>query len=142
MALIGITMSGAAGSVVELRFSSNGGSTYLSAATHAWMGTTVAATTGAVGGAGTTTATALHLSFGLTTSPNPYDASIEIFPGTASGIRAGIRGSGTGVNATPDWFSSNFSGTWIGTAALMNACQLFPSLGGTMSGTVILEGLP
>jgi len=130
-------------SAINLRFSSDGGNTALTAATYTTTQLTTNIT-GAVGGSGSAAITSIPLSYELdiTSSAQVYDASMEIWPGT-SGQRAVLRGTGYGVRGTgPTWASFNFTGSWNGTPALMNAFQMFPSLGGTMTGTAIVEGMP
>ncbi len=131
----------ASGSVLSLRFSSNGGTTWLTAASYVQAVSTVNSATGTAGSAGGTAATQLNLAVDLRAA-NEWDATVDIWPGSASSS-AIIRGNGFGVsNASGAWTMWSGAGVWAGTAALMNACQIFPFAGGTISGTAIVEGLP
>ncbi len=129
------------GSVLSLRFSSNGGTTWLTAASYVQAVSTVNSATGTAGAAGGTAATQLNLAVDLRAA-NEWDATIDIWPGSAASS-AIIRGNGFGVsNASGAWTMWSGAGVWAGTAALMNACLIFPFAGGTISGTAIVEGLP
>lgn len=128
-------------SVVALRFSQNQGGTWLTGATYVQGVSLVNTATGLLNAASGVAATQLNLSVDLTGS-SEWDATIDIWPGNA--LKGPIiRGNGFGVsNSAAAWMFWATGGTWTGTAALMNACQVFPFAGGTITGTLVLEGLP
>jgi hypothetical protein len=122
-----------------LRFSSDGGATFLSAASYQLIGNR---TDGAATNTGfaTSTATSIALSPGLPNSTgNPWDAEFAINPGSAS-LSARVRGFGIGVDSVPTWAHGYWGGAWGGATARMNAMRVFVA-SGTLSGTLILEGL-
>ena len=128
-----------AGQGLLLRFSSNGGATFLAASNYVQVGN--------VSGAGpgnspfySTTSSSIALSSTLPSgTSNAWDATFDVNPGSAS-LSARVRGSGIGVNSIPEWAHGYWGGAWGGASARMNALRLFVA-SGTFSGTVILEGM-
>lgn len=121
-----------------LRFSSDGGATFLNAANYSSFGHETVGTTGAsfqnLG------LTRISLAGELTNgAANALQAEYHITPGTTT-IRPRVRGLSAGANGTPFFASGYYMGSWEGTLARMNAIRLFTG-SGTMTGTFILEGL-
>ncbi len=128
------------GSVLSFRFSSNGGTSWLTAASYVQAVSFVNSAAGTSGAAGGTAATQLNLTLAIPPA-SEWDGTIDIWPGSG-GSSAIIRGNSFGIGPGPAWYSWSSGGVWAGAAALMNACLIFPFLGGTISGTAIVEGLP
>ena len=122
------------------RFSSNGGSTWLTAASYTQLVTFVD-NTPATSLAGTAAATSLLLSPSLPANSTgaPLDATYEIWPGTASAAPR-LYGLFQGTNSPGNACQGNVGGSWGGASALMNALQVLVA-SGTMTGDVILEGM-
>jgi hypothetical protein len=121
------------------RLSSDGGATFLTASSYVQIGNVTG-----LGPANTpfysTTSSSIALSPGLQSgTTNTWDGTFEINPGSAS-LSARLRGTGIGVDSSPQWTHGYWGGAWIGAGARMNALRLFVA-SGTFSGTVILEGL-
>lgn len=127
------------GNGLFLRFSSDGGATFLTGAFYQQFGNVTDTSPGNTPFA-TGSATSIALSSGLQgSSANGFDGTYEITPGSAS-MAARVRGNAIGVNSTPSWIIGYWGGSWTGTLARMNAIRLnTPS--GTLSGTFILEGM-
>ncbi|CAB4127150.1 Bacteriophage T7 tail fibre protein [uncultured Caudovirales phage] len=121
------------------RFSSNGGSSYLNAASYQTDALLSA------GGSATAVSTTLQTSITMSSTlpaagPNPFEGTWEIDPGNATfGARIRCLG-GYGVSSAPAFIAGLWSGQWAGTAATMNAMQILVS-SGTLTGIVELEGL-
>lgn len=128
-----------AGNGLFLRFSSDGGSTFLTGAFYQQFGN-VTDTSPINTPFATGSTTSIALSSGLQgSSMNGFDGTYEITPGSAS-MAARVRGNAIGVNSTPSWIIGYWGGAWTGTLARMNAIRLnTPS--GNLSGTFILEGM-
>jgi hypothetical protein len=124
--------------VLQARFSSDGGSTFLS--TNSYINTGNETTAGPANNPfQLVSETSSRLSSQLQAASNPWDGTFEIAPGSGT-LAARIRGTAIGVNLVPAWVLGSFSSAWGGTAARMNALRVFvPS--GTFSGAIILEGL-
>jgi hypothetical protein len=122
-----------------MRFSSDGGATFLNAASYQQIGNVTdgsAVNNPFAPGANTS----LLLSAGLpAASANAWDGTFEINPGSAS-LAARVRGLAIGVSSAPAWLHGYYGGAWIGASARMNAVRLFVA-SGTFSGAVILEGM-
>jgi len=122
-----------------MRFSSDGGATFLTAASYQQIGNR---TDGAAANTGfaTSTATGIALSPGLPGSTgNPWDATFDVNPGSGS-LSARVRGNGIGADSAPTWAHGYWGGAWLGAGARMNALRVFVG-SGNLSGTLILEGL-
>lgn len=136
--LQGITVS-SSGANLGLQFSSNGGSSYLTAPSYAYSGTIVdqtSTTSGTGSGSGTSS---IIVTTGINGSGTAADGEFTIYPGTAS-LAARVTGRFFAPNASIAYQTYNFGGGWAGTAALMNFAQLITSAG-NFSGSLILEGL-
>jgi hypothetical protein len=122
-----------------LRFSSDGGATFLTAASYQQIGNVTdfsAANTPFASSANASIA----LSAGLpASSGNPLDATFEINPGSAT-LSARVRGNAIGVSSTPAWLHGYYGGAWLGAGARMNAIRILVG-SGNLSGTFILEGM-
>jgi hypothetical protein len=122
-----------------LRFSSDGGATFLSAASYQLIGN---ATDGSAVNNPYSSAsnTSIALSAALpASSSNSWDGTFEINPGSVS-LSARVRGLAIGVSSTPAWVHGYYGGAWGGTGARMNAIRILV-LSGNLSGTFILEGM-
>jgi hypothetical protein len=129
---------GTSGAVIGARFSSDGGSTFLS--TTNYLAHSHVVTAGVASGAETGSQTAISLQTGLTNSAAySMSGSYIVEPGT-SAIGARLFGEAHGANTTPAWVMGKFGGVWGGTAAAMNALRLF-STSGNFTGTAQLLGL-
>jgi len=121
------------------RLSSDGGATFLTTSNYVQIGNVTG-----LGPTNTpfysTTSSSIALSPGLQSgTTNAWDGTFEINPGSAS-LSARLRGTGIGVDSSPQWTHGYWGGAWIGAGARMNALRLFVA-SGTFSGTVILEGM-
>jgi hypothetical protein len=122
-----------------LRFSSDGGATFLTAATYQQIGNRTDGTAANTAFA-TSSATSIALSPGLPVSTvNAWDATFDVNPGSGS-LSARVRGNGIGVDSAPTWAHGYWGGAWLGTSARMNALRVFVA-SGNLSGTLILEGM-
>lgn len=130
-----------ANNIIGLRFSSNGGSSFLSTANYTTGGLTsdIAAGTNANFGGNAQISGFLMPTMLATVTSNPIDGVYNIWPGTASAA-ARFHGTFTGVNPSSDQIVGYGCGVWVGTAALMNYMQILVGTG-TFTGTFILEGM-
>jgi hypothetical protein len=121
-----------------LRFSSDGGATFLSSSNYRVFGNE---TYGGVNYPFDTGALSrISLGGGLhNNAANALQAEYIITPGSAT-IRARVRGLSTGATDTPVFVTGTYNGVWEGTNARMNAIRLFVG-SGTLSATFVLEGL-
>lgn len=131
---------GTNGAVLVLRLSSNGGSSFNASnynyvITSGSSNSTTAITT-------STSDSGIILSSGLLNpaSGNAYDGEWTLDPGSAASLPR-LTGTAYGVGLGSNYSLFSFGGGWVGTLAAMNYAQILTSTG-TMSGTVILEGLP
>jgi hypothetical protein len=133
---------GTAGAAIVLRFSSDGGSTFLATTDYTAFGI-LAGGTSALAKYALVSQTSIVLTTTLIAGgTGKHNGLYELWGGDA-GTLAGVAGNyALGVNTTgPEQTFGAFSGMWAGTAALMNAIQLLSSTGtSTITGTIVLEG--
>lgn len=133
-----------AGDLIYLQFSPDNGSSF-KVADYVWNALSISSPAGAFATNGNQVDAGLPVSPALfsPTGSGLYDATIEIFPGSAS-ANATVRANGFGIGSGDVYAGFQIWGSYYGTSALMNAIQIYNQTqsGHTISGTIILEGLP